>query len=168
MLPDASTATALGPLNSAFTASEPSPAYPPMPLPATVEIVPPLTGTLRTRLPLNSVIYRLPAASRVKPNGAFNAALAAGPPSPEDPAVPLPAKVEIAPADVTLRTRLLALSAIYTLPAESTATPSGALSCAAVPTPPSPPNPSEPLPAIVEIVPFGATLRTTLLSESAK
>src|ERR1019366_7246980 len=165
MLPAASAATAFGPLNSAFAACEPSPAYPATPLPATVEIVP-LTETFRTRLPPNSVTYRLPAASKAKPNGAFNCALAAAPPSPVDPAVPVPAKVVIVPVDATLRTRLLALSAIYTFPSLSTATPSGAFSCATGPLPASPPNPAEPLPAMVEIVPFTAAFRTTLLAES--
>jgi hypothetical protein len=67
---------------------------------------------LRMRaLPL-SAIYRLSAASSATLLGAFNRARAAGAPSPPNPAVPLPATVWMMPSEVTLRIRLLSLSAM--------------------------------------------------------
>ena len=64
------------------------------------------------------------------------------------------------PPLVTLRTRLPPNSAMYRLPAASTATPNGVLSCAPPAALPSPPKPAVPLPAAVLMVPFVATLRT--------
>src|ERR1700677_4566817 len=65
-------------------------------------------------------------------------------------ASPVPSMVVITPAGVTLRIRLLDVSAIYQLPLESTTIPDGEYSCADVAGPPSPPKPGEfPLPAIV-------------------
>ena len=61
----------------------------------------------------------------------------------------------------TSRMRLLVTSAMYKLPAESIATPSGKLSDALAARPPSPENPKLPSPATVVIVPFD-TFRTTL------
>ena len=73
------------------------------------------------------------------PRGAFNCA-----------GSPVPAKVLITPAGVTMRMRLLEVSAMYQLPVESTAMPEGEYSCAAVAGPPSPPKYGEaPLPAMV-------------------
>ena len=63
---------------------------------------------------------------------------------------PVPATVLITPLGVTLRTRLFAVSAIYQLPAESTAMPEGELSWAEVAGPPSPlKSGGVPLPPIV-------------------
>jgi hypothetical protein len=55
--------------------------------------------------------------------GEFNEADVAGPPSPEKPAVPLPATVTITPLADTFRTRLLLVSAMKRFPEASTATP---------------------------------------------
>src|ERR1039457_1120884 len=119
-LPAESAATANGSESDALIAGPPSPAKVAVPLPAIVVIVPP--ETLRMRLLEESAMYRLPAESIATPSGTFSAALVADPPSPENPAVPLPATVVILPPD-TFKTRLLRLSAIYKLPAESAATP---------------------------------------------
>ena len=60
--------------------------------------------------------------SAITPCGPFNVALVAGPLSPDEPATPVPATVEIVPPEI-LRTRLFPVSAIYMLPEESTPTP---------------------------------------------
>ena len=76
------------------------------------------------------------------------------------------ATVMIAPFE-TLRMRLLAVSAMYRLPAESTATPrEGLFNCALVAGPLSPPKPGVPFPATVVITPF-ETLRMRWLPQSA-
>ena len=93
--------------------------------------------------------------------GPLNWALVAGPLSPLKPAVPFPATVVITPFE-TLRTRLLLESAIYRLPAESTATPRGRYNWALVAGPLSPLKPPSPFPATVVITPF-ETLRMRLL-----
>src|SRR3990167_5951120 len=64
--------------------------------------------------------------------------------------------------------RLFWLSAMYRLPAESTATPQGVLSWALVAGPPSPEKPVPPFPATVEMIPPGVTLRMRLVTYSAK
>src|SRR5437868_7089245 len=99
------------------------------------------------------------------PSGELRDAAVAGPLSPEKPAVPFPATVEITPPEIH-RIRLFAESAIYTLPTLSTATASGRARDARVADPPSPANPNAPVPAIVLIVP-PVTLRIRLLFESA-
>src|ERR1039457_3665409 len=76
------------------------------------------------RTPSVSAIYKSPAVSTATPKGLFSWALVAGPLSPPKLIVPFPATVVITPLE-TLRTRAFALSAIYKLPAESTATPWG-------------------------------------------
>ena len=53
-----------------------------VPLPATVVIIP-LVPTLRMRLLHVSAMNRLPVASTATPEGPFNSALVAAPPSPE-------------------------------------------------------------------------------------
>ena len=88
--------------------------------------------------------------------GSLNSALVAGPLSPLKPCVPFPATVVITPFE-TLRMRLLTVSAMYRLPAESTATPAGRYNWALVAGPLSP-QASEPPPATVVITPF-ETLR---------
>ena len=65
------------------------------------------------------------------------------------------------------RIRLLPISAIYTLPLLSTATPSGTGISAEVGGPPSPPYPPIPLPAIVVIIPAALTFLIRLLPQSA-
>src|SRR5207244_3982015 len=67
--------------------------------------------------------------------------------------VPSPATVVIVPFGETLRTRLLPLSAMYTLPAESNARPVGRFRSAEVAGPPSPPYAARPVPANVTMLP---------------
>ena len=76
--------------------------------------------------------------------------LDAGPPSPENPATPVPATVVMVPFR-TMRMQLLLESAIYTAPDDATATPCGKFSVALVAGPPSPENPARPVPAKVVI-----------------
>ena len=83
-------------------------------------------------------MYRLPEESNATPKGAFNWALVAGPLSPLKPAVPFPATVVITPF-ATLRMRLLFASAMYRLPAGSTAMEFGSFNWALVAEPLSPP-----------------------------
>ena len=52
-----------------------------------------LAATTRTRLLSVSAMTRLPAPSTATPAGWSSSALVAGPPSPENPPVPLPATV---------------------------------------------------------------------------
>ena len=78
-----------------------------------------------------------------------------------------PATVLIMPL-ATRRILLLPKSAMYTLPAPSTATSVGSESAAAARGPPSPLKmPVVPVPAKVEIVPSGVTRRTRPLKVSA-
>ena len=80
----------------------------------------------------------LPAPSTATPLGLFSWAAVAGPPSPLNPASPVPAAVLMTPAESTLRIRWLAVSAMKRLPAPSAATPLGNLSRAEVAGPLSP------------------------------
>jgi hypothetical protein len=65
----------------------------------------------RMRLLLGSLKKTLPKLSTASPEGVPTIALAAGPPSPENPCMPLPAIVVMIPFD-TSRTRKRLLSAI--------------------------------------------------------
>src|SRR5580658_3528808 len=98
---------------------------------------------LRTSLLPESATYRLPKVSKASPRGALSSAADAGPLSPVEPDIPVPgpfpAMVLITPAGVTMRMRLLDVSAMYQLPLESMATLDGELSCAAIAGPLSPP-----------------------------
>ena len=84
----------------------------------------------------------------------------------------MPATVVMIPAGLTMRTRLLPVSAMYTSPAASTARPAGSFAphwgrrAALVARPPSPENPNWPLPAIVAIVPSGLITRTRAFAQS--
>ena len=84
--------------------------------------------------------------------------------------MPVPATVEMLPSGVTLRTRLLVVSAMYMLPSGPKAKPSGLFSWAAVARPPSPPKPPcPPVPATMVTTPVvGVHLRITALPVSAK
>ena len=73
-----------------------------MPVPTKVLIVPPGL-TLRTRLLAKSEMKTLPAPSATTAPVEDSSASSAGPPSPEKPPVPVPAKVLIVPAPFTLR-----------------------------------------------------------------
>ena len=112
--------------------------------------------TLRIRLLPVSAMYKLPAESKAMANGLDNCALVAEPLSPPKlpgyPAGPLPATVVTTPPE-TLRMRLLPVSAMYTLPAESTAMPDGKNNWMLVAGPLSPLNPRVPFPAKVVIIP---------------
>src|SRR5664280_1894343 len=79
----------VGPNNDALVAGILAPLKQHVPFPATVVITPP--DTLRMRALPESAMYRLPAESTARPPGLFNCALVAGPLSPLNPAVPLPA-----------------------------------------------------------------------------
>ena len=99
-------------------------------------------------------MYRFPAPSTATPLGSFKVELAAGP-LPEYPGSPFPAIVDMMPLAVqlvpsinalvalaqTILTRLCRLSAMYRLPAPSTASPVGRYSTAAVACLPSSTDP---------------------------
>src|SRR5262245_11322821 len=158
-----------GDRNWARVAGPPSPENPPPkePLvPATVVIVP-VGETRRIRSLPASAISTLRSGASETPSTLLSAAPSAGPPSPEKPAVPLPATVVIVPVGETRRTRLLLESAIRKPPSAVTDTAFGDHSRAAVAGPPSPEKPSVPLPATVVIVPVDETLRIRLLIASA-
>src|SRR5437773_5198003 len=104
-------------------------------------------------------MYRLPPASPATPLGAARLALVARPPSPPKLYVPFPATVVMMPEATTSRMRWLFVSAMYRLPAASTATPVGPARLAFVAGPPSPPKPEVPVPATVVMKPDAATLR---------
>ena len=96
----------------------------------------------------------LPAGSIKMPAGLFSSALVAAPPSPENPAVPVPAIVVIIPvATVIFLILLLDWSAKYTSPEGTTHTPTGVFTVAAVASPPSPVNDAVPVPARVLMIP---------------
>src|SRR5208282_462593 len=82
-------------------------------------------------------MFPVPSTNTV--NGLDSSALTAEPPSPLNPAVPVPATVWIVRlATPTSRIRLLPESAMKMFPDPSTKTPSGKFSCALVAGPPSP------------------------------
>lgn len=140
-------------------AGPPSPLNSKAPVPATVVITPEVS-TLRIRLLLTSAMNRFPAPSKDTDFGLFKRALVAGPLSPLNPGVPLPATVVIVPVVSILRIRSLAELAIYILPLLSTATSSGEEILALVAAPPSPLKPDTPSPATVVIIPVvPSTLR---------
>ncbi len=138
--PLASTAMSSGPANAAFVAGPPSPnQQQPCPLPAIV-VINPSTPTFRMRKLEASMRYRFPAASTATLVGSFNCAVVAGPPSPENPPLPLPpppATVWMIPSGETRRTRSRS-SEINRLPMPSTAKPNAFGICALVAGPPSP------------------------------
>ena len=66
----------------------------------------PAASTLRIRWLSESAIHTVPAPSMPTPRLKLSMALVAGPPSPENPALPVPAKVEIVPDGSMRRIRL--------------------------------------------------------------
>src|ERR1017187_950223 len=107
-------------------------------------------------------MYRLPVESAFTPWGLANCALVAGPPSPEKPGDPVPATLVIVPSGATLRMRWFQQSAMYKLPALSTAMPCGLpLNWALVPGPPSPEKPGDPVPATRVNTPLVSILKMT-------
>jgi hypothetical protein len=99
-------------------------------------------------------MYRFPAASITAPVGKLSCAVTAEPPSPENPAVPLPATVVAVPPGTTFKMRLSKVSAIYRAPAASTARPDGLLR-------------NSPDIGTLEMMPAGVTLRMRLFKLSA-
>src|ERR1019366_7554473 len=95
--------------------------------------------------------------------GEASRAAVAAPSSPDEPAMPAPATVEITPAGFTLRIAWLAVSAMNRLPAESVAQALGVSNWARRAAPSSPALPGEPLPAAVCSVPPGDKRRTRWL-----
>ena len=75
-----------------------------------------------SRMEPESVKKRLPAPSTVMPDGPLIAADVAGPPSPLEPATPLPAKVVMLPSGSTLRIRWFPTSPMKRSPELSVAT----------------------------------------------
>lgn len=75
-------------------------------MPATVVMMP-LALTLRMRLLLLSEIYRFPEASKATAVGLARLVFTAAPPSPEYPALLVPATVVMMPLVATLRMREL-------------------------------------------------------------
>src|SRR4051794_18298482 len=143
--------TPLGVLTVAEVAGPPSPPAPDEPVPATVLIVP-SGATARTRLLKVSAIRKPPSAVADTAVGLASAAAVAGPPSPENPNVPVPAAVVITPVGDTRRIRLFAWSATRKPPSGVAATPTGKNSPAAVAGPPSPENVPAPVPATVKML----------------
>jgi len=128
--PALSTATPHGQAREALFAGPPSPAgqlWPlqgAFPVPATV-VMAPSGETMRIRpLPL-SAMYTFPERSTFTSDGLLSSAAAAGPPSPEKQQLksPFPTTVSMIPSVVTFRMRALPLSAMYTFPWPSSATP---------------------------------------------
>jgi len=101
-----------------------------------------------------SAKYIVPEESTAIPTGWFIFADNAGPASPVKPAVVPPAIVVMIPLVLTTRIRLFEESAIYRLPLESNAMPSGPLNFADVACPLSPEKPASSIvPATVCILP---------------
>src|SRR6266404_5481246 len=94
--PEASTATAAGWHSDAEVACPPSPEKPDFPLPATV-VITPFGEILRIRWLNESAMKRFPEASGTTAARLLKDAAVAGPPSPEDPARPLPATIRKTP-----------------------------------------------------------------------
>src|ERR1035438_6406696 len=88
---------------------------------------------VQIRLFLESAMYAAPVESKAMPIGFESPADNAGPPSPLNPAFG-PATVAIKPSGVTLRTRWLAESAMYTVPDAFITTKGGFASCASTAT----------------------------------
>ena len=121
--------------------------------------------TFSTSLLWVSAMYTLPAESTATPSGVLSSELVAGP-RVGAPAVPLPAITDRIPAAVTFSTSLLFVSAMYTLPAESTATSDRRFSLELVASP-AVGAPAVPLPAITDRIPAVVTFSTSLLLMSA-
>src|SRR5215471_1855285 len=153
-----------GPFKFASIASPPSPPAPGSPVPAIVSIVP--SGRTRRTFPPRGltpsafdVKIKEPNASNANPNGPLMLAEVAGPPSPVDPALPLPATVAMIPSGEIRRMRRLPESQTYRFPFGSSARLPGPLSDAFSAGPPSPENPGMPVPATVLTVPSAAIFR---------
>src|SRR5581483_6094872 len=117
-----------------------------LPVPATVVMIP-LTSTLRIRWLSESAIQMLPAPSTLAPRSKLSSAFVAGPPSPEKPAFPVPATVEMMPSGEMRRTRFTGGSVKMIEPSGASASVRGSVSLARTAGPPSPLSPVTPDPA---------------------
>ena len=131
----------------------PRPEFPP---PAAVVMMP-LGDTFRIRPFWKSAMKRFPEPSTATLEGKLRDAEVAGPPSPENPLLPLPATVAMMPLVDTFRIRWL--STMKRLPEPSTPTLPGLDNDDEIAGPPSPSNALVPLPATVVIVPLSDTFR---------
>src|SRR5262249_4324025 len=105
-------ATSAGLTRRALSAGVPLPTHhgPGRPVPAMVVMIPD-GDTARIRLFPVSAKYSVPDRATVMPPGSFKTALAAGPPSPEKPALPVPAITANLPPGRTWRISLRPSSA---------------------------------------------------------
>ncbi len=116
-----STKREVGPFRLASVAGPPSPEYANVPLPAMVEIIP--AGVIfRIREFPSSPNSKLPAPSNTIVEGELIIAEAAGPPSPLNPHIVVPAYLTIIPLELILRIWQLPLSVTYKFPLASIAT----------------------------------------------
>src|ERR1700675_3854329 len=146
MFPEPSTATPKDWLSWALVAAPPSPEYPQLAVPATVEIMPVEVEILRIAQLVVSAMMTFPELSTATPLGNPSLALVAKPPPPEYPQCKspvmsgsVPATVEIMPVEAeTIRIKQLLVSAMKMFPDLSRATPEGLFSVALVAGPPSP------------------------------
>ena len=98
-------------------------------------------------------MYRLPSAAMAMSPGPLTPASVAGPPSPSESDVPLPATVVMTPSGPTRRIRPDVVCAMKRLPSGPSSTASGTMTLASVAGPPSPRMPVISPPATVVIVP---------------
>ena len=134
------TAIARGPLSGVSASVAPSGVGRRSPVPPIVFIVPGDGIDGAQAMVADSQISSRPSGSIAMLWGWRSAARAAGPPSPENPGVPMPATVESRPVPAsTLRTTWLSRSAMYRCPRPSNAISCGMFSEPAVAGPPSPP-----------------------------
>ena len=104
-------------------ADPPSPLKAAAPVPAAMVMSPVRPSTRRIRWSPTVDTNTLPAASTATPVGVCNPAAVAGPPSPPEPTVPVPATGEMIAAGVTLYTLAAAESATRRSPDPSKAKP---------------------------------------------
>ena len=140
-----------------IVAPVPVPSWSLPPPPPANEVTTPEDVTLRTLLLAESATNTFPELSTAMPIGRLKDALVIAPSA--NAAEPPPASVVTTPVEDTLRMRLLPVSATNTLPALSTAIPSGLLNVAAEAFPLA--DPPTPLPATVVTTPAEVTIRMT-------
>ena len=90
---------------------------------AATVVMTPLRSTRRIRELPASAMRKPPSASGETPNGRLSCAADAGPPSPREPGVPVPATVVITPAGEMRRTRWFPESGKRMVPSASVAMP---------------------------------------------
>jgi hypothetical protein len=155
--PSGATHTPAASTTHAAEAGPPSPESTAAPQPMMLRMTPVAKSTTRTP-PVQDTYSDRSSGSNAIPVG-DRPASAEGPPSPDGPAVPAPATRLMTPARVTRRIRNR--SAMYTVPATSTARDVGVSSCARVAVPPSEENPATPVPARVRTMPADGTANRT-------